>query len=282
MTIRSLDVGEGGDCFYHSVAAGLERLLLHSTAASRHVLRRIPLHIFSHDRRAVVQYLRNLCAEQILRWSPEELLDYFVNATFQQQQRTWQEHWNPTHMLESSGLSCILGCDTVRAVSDDPHGDIGDIILILDKSDTHSQGQSRQEHRVRVPQGHTFLNVLRQNLQDVFRTLGNTHWGDVTDARMLAEALDIGFCIFADRLQFNGTRCLVSLDGLRGDYAYFLAMWWDEPTHFRSLEIQCTQDDTFSTCWSTTELPRRIVEQYNVSNRTAPILSRANQSSGIV
>ena len=133
MTIRSLDVGGGGDCFYHSVAAGLERLLLHSTAASRHVLRRIPLHIFSQDRRAVVKYLRNLCAEQILRWSPEELLDYFVNATFRQQLRTWQDDWNPTHMLESSGLSCIIGCDTVSAVSDDPNGDPGDIILILDK-----------------------------------------------------------------------------------------------------------------------------------------------------
>ena len=126
-----------------------------------------------------------------------------------------------------------------REAAFDPHGDIGDIILILDKSDDHIQGQGRQEHRVRVPQGHTFLNVLRQNLQDVFRTLGNTHWGDVMDARMLSEALDVGFCIFADRLQFNSTRCLVSLDGLRGDYAYFLAIWWDEPTHFRSLELQC-------------------------------------------
>ena len=282
MTIRSQDVGSGGDCFYHSVAAGLERLLLHSTAASRHVLRRIPLHIFSQDCRAVVKYLRNLCAEQILRWSWEELLDYFVQATFRQQMGTWQDDWNPTHMLESSGLSCIIGCDTVRAVSDDPHGDIGDIILILDKSDVRIQGQGRQEHRVRVPQGHNCLKVLEGKLQNVFRTLGNTHWGDVTDARMLAEALDVGFCIFADRLQFNRTRCLVSLDGLRGDYAYFLAIWWDEPTHFRSLEIQCTQDDTCSTCWSATELPTRIVEQYNVSNRTAPVLSRANQSSGIV
>ena len=116
----------------------------------------------------------------------------------------------------------------------------------------------------------------------MFRTLGNTHWGDVTDARMLAEALDVGFCIFADKLQFTATRCLVSLDGLRGDYAYFLALWWDEPTHFRACEMQFTQDDTFSACWSTTELPPRIVEQYNESNRTAPVRSCANRSSGVV
>jgi hypothetical protein len=124
--------------------------------------------------------------------------------------------------------------------------------------------------------------VLEGKLQNVFRTLGNTHWGDITDARMLAEVLDVGFCIFADQLQFKGSRCLVSLDGLRGNYAYFLAIWWDEPNHFRSLELQCNKDDTCSTCWSATELPTRIVEQYNVSNKTAPVLSSANRSSGIV
>ena len=91
MTMRSLDVGGGGDCFDHSVAAGLDRLLLHSTAASRHVLRRIPLDIFSLDREAAVKYLRNLCAERIQRWSSEELLEYFVIATTRQQMGTWQD-----------------------------------------------------------------------------------------------------------------------------------------------------------------------------------------------
>ena len=149
-------------------------------------------------------------------------------------------------------------------------------------SDAQFEGDSRQERRIHVPQGHASLIVLRQALQEVFRTLGDTHWGDVTDARLLSEALDIGFCIFADRVQFGGTRCFVSLDGLRGDYAYFLAIWWDEPTHFRALDVQCTADDTFTTCWSAAELPTRIVEQYNLSNRTAPVFSRANETSGIV
>ena len=65
VTIRSQDVSGGGDCFYHRVAAGLERLLLHSTVASRHVLRRTPLNFFPLDRRAVVKYFRNLCVQQI-------------------------------------------------------------------------------------------------------------------------------------------------------------------------------------------------------------------------
>jgi hypothetical protein len=194
----------------------------------------------------------------------------------------WEDDYNPTHMLRSSGLSCIIGCDTVTAVSDDPQGDVGDIIISLEKSDARIQGQGRQEYRIRVPQGQHCLKELERKLQNVFRTLGNTHWGDITDARMLAEVLDVGFCIFADQLQYEGSRCLVSLDGLRGNYKYFLAIWWDEPNHFRSLKLQCDKDDTCSTCWSATELPARIKEQYNVSNKTAPVLSSANRSSGIV
>ena len=163
MTIGSLDVGGNGDCFYHCVAAGLERLLLHSEAVSRHVLERIPLRIFSRDRTAVVEYLRNLCAEQIVHWSPERLLDYFVQATAQQRMGSWQERWNPTQMLRRSGLSCIDGCDTVIAVSQDPNGELGDIVLVLGHSDARIEGHGRREHRVCVTQGSTFLIVLNQD-----------------------------------------------------------------------------------------------------------------------
>ena len=74
--IHSLEVGGNGDCLCHSVAAGLERLLLQSTAASRHVLRRALLTVFSSCAQAVAQQLRNMCADQIEHWTWEELLNY--------------------------------------------------------------------------------------------------------------------------------------------------------------------------------------------------------------
>ena len=55
MDIHSVEVGGEGDCFYHSVAAGLEALLLHSEEAKRHVLKHLPRGIFSGDSKQVVK-----------------------------------------------------------------------------------------------------------------------------------------------------------------------------------------------------------------------------------
>ena len=51
LDIHSVEVGGEGDCFYHSVAAGLETLLLHSEEAKRHVLEKLPHGIFLAIRR---------------------------------------------------------------------------------------------------------------------------------------------------------------------------------------------------------------------------------------
>jgi hypothetical protein len=181
--IRSSEVGGDGDCLFHSVAAGLEHLLLESTAASRHVLRHVPLTVFSSDRLAVVQHLRNMCAEQIDTWSWEELLNYYVRACMDQELGEWRDLWNPTALLREYNLEILIGCDTVRAVSDNPNGDVGDIFIIIDKSDARVGGNTSQQLQTPIAQGRAFLMALRVELQNVFRTLGNTHWGDYTDAR---------------------------------------------------------------------------------------------------
>ena len=96
VNIHSVEVGGGGDCFFHSVAAGLERMLLHSHAASRHVLRHMPFEIFSTDARTIVKHLRFFCAEQIRQWPPEELfrLFHFCHISIQ--------HENLARPMESS------------------------------------------------------------------------------------------------------------------------------------------------------------------------------------
>ena len=115
--------------------------------------------------------------------------------------------------------------------------------------------------------------TLRNDLQNIFRTLGNTHWADSTDASLLSQALDIGFLIFADRLQANGQRCLgyLNLDRGEANFPYFLALWWSEPIHFRSLEMQATAADPFRSCWNVSEIPAVLRDQYNLANAEAPI-----------
>ena len=75
LDIHSVEVGGEGDCFYHSVAAGLEALLLHSEEAKRHVLNNLPRGIFSGDSKQVVKDLRCLAAKQLEHWTAEELLN---------------------------------------------------------------------------------------------------------------------------------------------------------------------------------------------------------------
>ena len=265
--IHSLEVGGDGDCLFHSVAAGLEHLLLESTAASRHVLRHVPLTVFSSGKLAVVQHLRNMCAEQIDKWSWEELLNYYVRASMDQELGEWRDLWNPTALLREYNLDILIGCDTVRAVSDNPNGDVGDIFIIIDKSDARVGGNTSQQLQTPIAQGRAFLMALRVELQNVFRTLGNTHWGDSTDARLLTDALDVGFFLFADQLQGNSTQCLVAFDLSRTDFPLFLALWWNNHTHFRSLEIETSSNTSFRSCWSRGQAPQILLDDYHSVNR---------------
>ena len=54
--------------------------------------------------------------------------------------------------------------------------------------------------------GEVQLPILLGELQEVFATTGDVHWGDATDARLLCDALDLGFFMFADDLQARGAR----------------------------------------------------------------------------
>ena len=61
-----------------------------------------------------------MCIEHIEHWSWEELFNYFVTAAMNQQLGTWDDQWNPTALLGDIHLECIIGCDSARAVSDNP------------------------------------------------------------------------------------------------------------------------------------------------------------------
>ena len=113
--------------------------------------------------------------------------------------------------------------------------------------------------------------TTRQN----FATTGNVHWDDATDARLLCDALDIGFFMFADRLQAAGTRCLCPLDLLRGDFPFFINLCWNEPVHFRAAEFRNTNGNDFRMCYAQAEIPDFLRAQYNDANVRAPIAGAA-------
>ena len=98
--------------------------------------------------------------------------------------------------------------DTVRAVGADPNGSPADIIISVDSSVPEQGARPRQDHNIPISDGEAKLAILLGLLQDVFSTTGNMHWGDATDARLLSDALGIGFFIFADTLQDKRRCCL--------------------------------------------------------------------------
>ena len=268
--VRCWETGGGGDCLFHSVATCLEALLLHSPAARRHVLEHVPLNIFAEGRRALVRHLRHLCARQLQHMSWTWLIDYCLQGSMRKSIGAWEDSWSPEDLLRRSGLESLLAMDTVRAVGADPAGSATDIIINADSSVAEPGARARQDHNIRLADGEVKLALFLGELQDIFATTGNMHWGDATDARLLSEALNIGIFMFADRLQDQGRCCLCSLNQLRGDFPFFINLWWLEPVHFRAADIRLTPDSQFHKCYSKTDVPDFLQAQYNLANRSAP------------
>ena len=77
--------------------------------------------------------------------------------------------------------------------------------------------------------------------------------------------------MFADRLQAAGARCIYALDLLRGDFPFFVTLWWDEPVHFRAAEFRTAETEDFQMCYAQADVPEFLRAQYNVANVRAPV-----------
>ena len=84
-----------------------------------------------------------------------------------------------------------------------------------------------------IRQGASYFAALKASLREEFKVSGNHHWGTGTDCAAISAKLDVGMLIFVDNLQNGGTQCLVNVDAMRGNYPYYVALWWDDPRHFR-------------------------------------------------
>ena len=146
-------------------------------------------------------------------------------------------------------------------ISAAPDCDVGDLIIKL--ASTPDQGV-RNEDVIPVTQGEAHLRTMRQQLQEVYRQCGNYHWGDVNDLKALSDSLDLGVCMFCDKLQPRGFLYNNCLD--RGDFPFFVGLWWDEPTHFRMAELRMNAQDSFRSFWAIQDMPAALREHYDKCN----------------
>ena len=109
--------------------------------------------------------------------------------------------------------------------------------------------------------------------------LRNWHWGDQLDVQSLSNVLDLGVLMFCDQLQDGGRECLYNIGGQREDFPYWIALWWDEPRHFRLAQLSYTGGATaaisnvhaavFTSFWSAADLPPMLLAHYRACNRLA-------------
>ena len=155
----------------------------------------------------------------------------------------------------------------MRAVGPSSKGDSGDIAIAVDRTAAYKGGPSRAEDVFCLAQGEAALAGLRSNLKMEFARVGNSHWGMETDVKHLASALKIGFMIFSDDLQDNGSKCLVNLNLRSTDFEYMMCLWWKPPVHFRLLEVQVQQNAPWQCFFKASEMPLCLRDHYLVCNR---------------
>ncbi|CAK0794832.1 unnamed protein product, partial [Prorocentrum cordatum] len=233
--VESVEYGAGGDCLYHSVAGVLARMVLHGGGPARRILKSIPSAVFFQGSNATMQHLRAISASIYSQWAPEQVLDFVVAAAMQQRSNAHLDEWDPAALLSDFCFECLLHAESVLAFEEQ---DDGDALVRIAYTQAHSGAGAREERITRIPGGVANLAQVRARLSHFMRQPGNVHWGTQTDVRSLSDRLDVGILLFQDRLRGRARTCLYNVGGQRADYPYWIALWWEEPIHFRGAQLR--------------------------------------------
>jgi hypothetical protein len=266
----ALEAGSGGDCLFHSIAAGLQGMLEGDQDSQLQVLQSFTVGDFHKGKQHLVAKLRGFVANGVAEMPPEEFLNLLVTAVQCQQgsvghlasDQVWPDRWDPSTVLRRSGFRELINATSVAAVGPNEDGRPEDIIITY--STTHTL------ERLPLPNGTNLLRGLREHVRDIYRTPGNTHWGTITDAAMLSAAMGIGLIIFSDEVQ-GTNQWIYNITQSRADYPYWMSLYCEQVTHFQLLTIAVPPDTSPRTTFAASDLPAALVEHYNQGNVATPI-----------
>ena len=260
--LRSIEFGGEGDCLFYSIAGILARMVLKGGPPARHVLQRIPPGVFLNGKSAVMRRLREMSAQAFQTWTPEQVLNFVLSKIMQSTNGTFQDDWgpwDPLRLLQHCGFSNLAQADTVSAFQPEQTGDAH---VRLDVT-VARPGGARHDPIVLVPSGCRGLQQLRDELTRIHSWAGNYHWGDQTDVERLSDALDVGILLFRNTLPPRTATCLYNIGSQRENFPHWIALWWEDPVHFRAAQL------LGDVCWSANEVPQTLRDQYAVANRLA-------------
>jgi hypothetical protein len=270
--ISSLECGGGGDCLYHSIGAGLERMLRegHELHASPHV----PAGVFDGQRVTIVAHLRRLSATAWKEQTDEDVINYVVCAARRADNDDWLDMWSPKSILKQLQLQFLCGAGdddvVVKAIGPNQFGDAGDLIFVVNQTEANKQGGVQVERYVPVLQGTSVMANLREVVGEKLAACGQIHWGATEDIKHLSDKLNIGFLIFRERLGHTGSQCLVNYHACRADFPFWMCIWWHEPMHFRLASLTVERGSPPRSVLLAADVPCAIKSHWTACNPQAP------------
>ena len=106
--LRIKDAGGEGDCLFHATGAALENMLRYDVKRPNHVLQALSLDDFGRGDQHLVQTLRGLAAERILKMTNEDFLNFVITLAQQKMLGVgWYDGWNPVRELRLHGFDML-------------------------------------------------------------------------------------------------------------------------------------------------------------------------------
>ena len=124
--IRVIEAGGGGDCFFLSVAAALQRMMASGDPYKAHVLSKVPRAIAEGERATLAAHLRKMVALRFADMEPEQLMNELRTFSMCQQNGLWADGWSPVDLLANNHFLNQQNIDVVVGIEDSSDGDAGD------------------------------------------------------------------------------------------------------------------------------------------------------------
>ena len=120
--------------------------------------------------------------------------------------------------------------------------------------------------------------ALKDAAPELFPTLGNLRGGTTLDIKVLANALNVGFFVYADKpLDGIASRqWMCSFDSPRGGYAHWILLYYIADQHFMLGWLDDGTGAPPKCAFSPSGIPPLLPNDYNLANVSAPVGSACN------
>ena len=182
--------------------------------------------------RDLAQALRQTVGQRVAEKPLEELLDLMLTWALIEKATPgeWFDGWSPPQVLTECGFGFVLNLETIRAAGCLPGDDL-DSLLVVGRSGS-------DDLSIRLDNGTVMLEDLRRCCQSHLSTMGNHHWGTVTDIAMLSEGMNPGFMVMSNKPQQRqapGARWMFGLNVERADFPYWMMLYNIDLSHIQLL-----------------------------------------------